>query len=218
MPPSAKDVLQQDEREFSEFLDLVRGASVIEIGSRAGNSLRSIARRMPKGSRVVSVDNCFDTSFATHSMEPALRENLATLGGYDVHILVGDSRDPEIIAKARELGPFDLCFIDGGHDLDTVTSDWKHYGHMAKVVAFHDLRMTSVRIVWDALPEHFRKKEIVYSDRMGIGVVWRDESAFAKDLACVEGEHGCRLVCDGLVCQGTCSWLLAHSLSAERAA
>ncbi|MCP6769556.1 hypothetical protein NL529_32390, partial [Klebsiella pneumoniae] len=51
--------LLQREEEFAWFVDLLtreRIGSYLEIGSKFGASLDRIARSMPKGSRVVSVD------------------------------------------------------------------------------------------------------------------------------------------------------------------
>lgn len=50
----------------------------------------------------------------------------------DYTILHGLSTDPEIIKQAQAVGPVDILYIDGGHGLETVQSDIKHYLPMIK--------------------------------------------------------------------------------------
>lgn len=167
-----KDILQQDLQEFTEFLELVEGNSVLEIGSRVGNSLKAMAYRLPKGSRVVSVDNGFDEKFLGVAVDEVLKRNLAQLVDYELHIITGDSHALKIIDQARALGPFDTVFIDAGHDFWEVQLDWLNYGPLGKMVAFHDIQLPSVRRVWNVAKTFGENREIVYSDEMGIGVVW----------------------------------------------
>lgn len=47
-------------------------------------------------------------------------------------IIVGDSRDKDVVYTIGLEGPFDLVYIDGGHDYDTVIGDVKNYAEMVK--------------------------------------------------------------------------------------
>jgi len=50
----------------------------------------------------------------------------------DYTIYQGLSTEPEIIEQAKKTAPYDILYIDGGHTLDVVTSDFKHYAPMVK--------------------------------------------------------------------------------------
>jgi len=135
--------LLQNLLEFEEFRTLMRKEGVkryLEIGSKNGGSLWRMAQKLDKGSRLVSVDLPHgDTSFKVTL--PNLQQCVDRLNreGYDAHLIVGDSTDPEVVEKVRALGPFDVVFIDGNHTLPFITKDWENYGPMARMVAFHDI-------------------------------------------------------------------------------
>jgi cephalosporin hydroxylase len=185
-------VMLQDPIELAAFVNLVKRENIrsyLEIGSKFGGSLWKIANVLPKGSRVVSVDLPHgDTSFKENL--PHLEECVRVLRkakGYDAHLFVGDSTDPEIIEKVRALSPFDLCLIDANHTEPFVRMDWANYGPMCKIVAFHDIgwriedRSTKkmpidVPKVWDEIKQNFRHQEIKLCHTKrdnGIGVLWR---------------------------------------------
>jgi cephalosporin hydroxylase len=48
------------------------------------------------------------------------------------HIIHGDSTAAESIAKATKRGPYNIVYIDGGHDYSVVLSDLNHYSQMVK--------------------------------------------------------------------------------------
>src|SRR5688572_14797740 len=134
----------QNRLEMDWFCKLIRQEGVtsyLEIGCKHGGSLGYVATKgLPSGSRVVAVDLPHgDVSFK--ESQPPLEECCEALRswGYDVHLFIGDSTDPEIIEKVRALGPFDLCFIDANHTEPYVRRDWASYGQMARIVAFHDI-------------------------------------------------------------------------------
>jgi hypothetical protein len=59
----------------------------------------------------------------------------------DKNIIKGLSTDSEIILKIKNLGPFDLIYIDGGHDYDCVISDIRLMKEISKIntyVVFDD--------------------------------------------------------------------------------
>lgn len=180
----------QDATEFASFLEIIKQENVrsyLEIGSKHGGSLWRAANAMPVGSRVVSVDlPKGDGSFK--DSQPNLEECVAVLAerGYDAHLFLGDSMDEKIVAAVRELAPFDLCFIDGYHTEPFVRADWKNYGSMARIVAFHDIswladrgshsKKATIEVpkVWNEVKRNFRYREIRVSPRdNGIGILWR---------------------------------------------
>jgi hypothetical protein len=52
----ATEWFAQHPKEFREMLDLIDKGPVLEIGSRYGQAIKRMAKRLPKGSRVVAVD------------------------------------------------------------------------------------------------------------------------------------------------------------------
>ncbi|KKN07153.1 hypothetical protein LCGC14_1070130, partial [marine sediment metagenome] len=55
------------------------------------------------------------------------------LDASDLGIIEGLSNDLDIIETAKELGPFDVVFVDGCHDYEVVVSDIINYGEMLRV-------------------------------------------------------------------------------------
>lgn len=170
----------QDEAELSVFIDLLRindVRSYLEIGSKFGGSLWSVANALPKGSRIVSVDLNVNGSNLLRCIG-ALK-----VGGYDAHLIVGNSMDVRTIAAAEALAPFDCVFIDGDHKPAAVMADWENYGPMARIVALHDIGWTKptkngktveVPKVWNKIKAGYRHEEICRTgDENGIGVLWR---------------------------------------------
>lgn len=183
-------MMLQVEAEIDGLADIVRREgcrSLLEIGSKFGGSLDRVARGMPKGSRIVSVDLPKGTRL-WHQSEPALKAEVAGLvrDGYDARIIWGDSTDKAVVEKVRALGPFDAVFIDADHRLPGVTSDWTNYGQMGRIVAFHDINWhrapewVGTRIdvpeFWEGIKGDYRHEEFRLcptGKNNGIGVLWR---------------------------------------------
>lgn len=179
----------QDESEIAALADLAKSEGVtsyLEIGSKFGGSLKSIAEALPAGSRVVSVDLPPDGKVA--SSRTSLLDVLAGLqaSGYDARGVWGDSTAPDIVEKVRALGPFDLLLIDANHTLPFVVRDWINYSPMARMVAFHDIswrrapdwvgERIDVPEFWQAISPAYRHVEFRMcptGKNNGIGVLWR---------------------------------------------
>lgn len=161
--------------------------SLLEIGSKHGGSLVTLAQAMPAGSRVVSVDLPNGTREWSDS-NLSLKSAIATLRdtGYDAHLIWGDSTDPAVVKQAQALGPFDVCFIDANHTLPYVEKDWEAYGQAARIVAFHDVgwfrnstwegTRIDVPMFWNHLRSRYRHEEFRLcpdGKSNGIGVLWR---------------------------------------------
>lgn len=186
------NVLQNLEElyEFMRFINANGVQSYLEIGSKNGGSLWRIANSLPKRSRVVSVDLPHgDYSFKNTlpNLEACVKE--LRHRKYDAHLLIGDSTDPKIIDEVRNLGPFDLCFIDANHTEPYVRKDWMNYGPMCKMVAFHDISWIrpepydskkmpiDVPEVWKEIRNGYRFMEIRKCPRdNGIGILWTSQT------------------------------------------
>ncbi len=185
--------LLQDRDEFNKFCQLLvdeKVSSYLEIGSFSGASIELVASVLPTGSRIVSVDKPWK-----HTKELRLRQVIHRLkqNGFDSHLIIGDSTDPQTIESVYALGPYDAVFIDGDHRMSYVKSDWKNYGAIAiRIVGFHDIARDmpkdqhggphEVASFWQELKTTFRNVEFI-SDKTrartdtkaayGIGVLWR---------------------------------------------
>jgi len=171
---------QQDREEFDWLLNHMTGArSMLEIGSCIGFSLRGFATRLVPGARIRSIDAgvCYNGTEEFRN-EPYLLAAIQDLDnrGFDAAVMIGDSTWPQVINWAREHGPYDFIFIDGGHDYDTVKSDFKNYSPMARQVGLHDIVNTGnpiygVHKLWREIKESYWVQEKIVSEK-GTGYVW----------------------------------------------
>lgn len=163
----------------------------LEVGSRFGGSLWRIAHALPEGSLIVSCDSGTGMGGKKPGATLSLKACIADLrrDGYDAHLVVGDSQLPGVIAEVQKHAVFDAAFIDADHEYRGVIRDWKNYGRMARIVAFHDIgwikpigynnsKLVEVPLLWAELKRKgYRNTEFIdRSDggNMGIGVLWRE--------------------------------------------
>jgi predicted O-methyltransferase YrrM len=161
--------------------------SYLEIGSKFGGSLWRIAKALPKGSRIVSVDLPKGTK-AWPESSASLKACVLRLidEGYDARIIWGGSTDVAVIEQVRALAPFDAILIDANHTLPYVTADFANYAPMGRLIAFHDIawrrapEWVGVRIdvpqFWDSIKGGYRHEEFrscPTGKNNGIGVLWR---------------------------------------------
>jgi cephalosporin hydroxylase len=130
----------QHPEELKKLMEWADGSkSILEIGSKFGDTLREFAK-IPSVERLVSVDLPGTWPWGQVGSEKRLQDAVSEISKTkECHLFLGNSQDPEVIDAVRALAPFDFIFIDGDHALEGVTWDWKNYGWMGKKVAFHDI-------------------------------------------------------------------------------
>ncbi len=172
----------QSEVEIAAFAALLAREGVrsyLEIGSKWGGSLWRVARALPKGSRIISVDINVNGESLVSTINRLKDE------GYDARLIEGDSMLPATIFQAGLLAPYGAVFIDADHRPPGVWSDWNNYGPMAKIVAFHDIgwrrdsgnpkaKSIAVPEIWNEIKHGYRFEELTMGGKNnGIGVLWR---------------------------------------------
>jgi predicted O-methyltransferase YrrM len=155
---------------------------ICELGSADGGSIWCWAHNCVPGAHILSVDWWKDdVGYPDNRIQYghwALR-NTCTIDW-----VKGDTRDDATLNRVREFAPFDWMFIDAGHALIDVTSDWERYGPLVSpggIVVFHDItpnmrpNQVEVRLLWDRLKETRRHVEIIENakdDKLGTGILW----------------------------------------------
>jgi predicted O-methyltransferase YrrM len=174
----------QVESELRRFLELIKSEGVtsyLEVGVGRGDTFHEVVSSLPKGSRAVAVD-LPASSWGFEDSRQQLQAVIDDLcANYDVRVIFGDSKAPEVIASAA--GKYDCVFIDGDHSYEGVRSDYLNYGPMGRIVAFHDISFEKnhsepwggidVKRFWNELKLGRNTVELVERDgNMGIGVLY----------------------------------------------
>lgn len=165
----------QVESEFTELEKICSQVrSTLEIGSLYGGSAKRLAEAMPKGSKMVCVDLGYEALKPTWRTLPTLIWRLESVEDRDITLILGDSSSQHVKDWAGDLGPFDLVFIDGGHQYEQVKSDWETYGPLGSIVAFHDIAScVGAKTLWGEIKGAYRHQEFIDGVSAGIGVLWR---------------------------------------------
>ena len=186
---SGEKAVQLD-AEFRPFLELIKEfavSSYLEIGTARGDTFHEIVSQMPNGSKAVAVDypeNGWGLSGSQHQLREVSKD--LKKKGYEINLIWGDSRHGGVIKNAQKHAPYDLVFIDGDHTYEGVKADWENYGHLGRIVAFHDIadpglpnnkgEVIEVKKFWDEIKGDYRHVEFIDENAMypmGIGVLYR---------------------------------------------
>ena len=178
----------QLEFELSSLISLFQYRNVrtyLEVGARYGDTFYDVMMSLPKGSRGVCVDLPGDV-WGNAKSQPHLESACDELReqGYDITLIIGNSTDQTIVDAVKALGPYDAALIDGDHRYKGVKTDYRNYGPMCSMVAFHDIvgygqrHAASVNVevprFWAEVREGQRVQEFVEpGSKMGIGVICR---------------------------------------------
>ncbi len=178
---------QQDEKEFAWLLQRMRGsASILEVGSSYGHSLRMFAVAAKPGACIRSIDlgtdRFVEDDNSVHHVQTAdsLMRAIADLQmqGYDADAWIGDSHSAAAITWATKDAPYDFVFLDGDHTYEGVLADWKHYGPLGRLVGFHDMMlMEPVMRLWKEIKstgiatEEYGVYQPQWKRTLGIGIV-----------------------------------------------
>ena len=178
----------QHPAEINALCEEIKGAkSILEIGSRYGEALLYFAGVLSPGAKIVSIELPGSLWGRSDSL-PVLEQVIDQLKdrGFDAKLLLGNSRDQWVIDFAMSEGPYDFVFIDGDHTIEGIMADWRNYGHMGRMVGFHDIAAIGAKLptgellgvpeAWSEIKWGRKYKEFIATPEgmnpMGIGLVW----------------------------------------------
>lgn len=144
--------LLQNHVEFHALLDIYRRRKpqrILEVGTYHGGTLYHWLKNAAKSAVVVSIDS-YETGVDNRSLYPEWCPESVIL-----HVLCGDSRNPDIIQRVATRAPYDWCFIDADHSYGGVKADWENYGPLVDgLVCFHDINsLTGVPQLWQEIKD-----------------------------------------------------------------
>lgn len=173
-PPTSQNI-----EEFDDLLtiySLMSPMRSLEIGTHEGGTLFYWLKYAPQGAVVGSID--IQGIITNAQAAEWAAENVTAL------CLKADSTTNEAVKWADfNFQQLDWLFIDGGHDYETVKSDWENYSGLVKeggVIAFHDIlpqENSEVDKLWKEIKNNFYTVEIIYPHEEwghgpGIGVIY----------------------------------------------
>ena len=159
--------LKKIEKTRGKFLNM------LEIGFGNG-STNTILNKFFNFQQIVVIDN-FSANTSSYSL-------VANLRNKNLIILCGDSTSKMCVNNAKNLGPFDLVFIDGNHQEPVVGKDFENYSSLIKkngIVVFHDIaskEWPDVSKRWEKIKKNkkYHHKEFIckdYKTQFGIGLL-----------------------------------------------
>ncbi len=174
--------VESELKSFIAFLKKQGVKSYMEVGARDGDTFHAVMCSLPMGSKGVAVDlpgGLWGKQSSLENLKKAVDDLNAR--GYDCRYIMGDSKNPDIIRKISDLGPYDAVFIDGDHTLAGVSEDWNNFHDMAPIIAFHDIsgsgqkekvsgQPVEVPRLWQWIKNERSLEFIEEGSPMGIGV------------------------------------------------
>ena len=174
---SAASIDKEDLRVLFRVLDGRKINTVLEIGTWRGYSAE-LWHKAFEPSVLITMDHGNPDSFGG----PVIKVPEA------IYLWNRESGSNEAIAAVKEIldsysRKVDFLFIDGGHELPTVTKDWQLYSPLVApggVVVFHDVSLlpgqnetVMVKPLWDGLKLQYPHMEIKASmQSSGMGVLF----------------------------------------------
>lgn len=184
LPPPSVNVWQS-RFELERLLALFQLANpkhVCELGVADGGLTWCWAHNCSPGAHILSVD--WWNPDAPYPDNRACFGHWALRNTCTIDWVAGDTRADDTLARVKAFAPFDWLFIDAGHAIKDVTSDWERYSPLVApggVVAFHDITPTmrpdqvEVHLLWRELKRGRKHVEIFENDgddKLGIGLLY----------------------------------------------
>ena len=173
--------IMHNPEELSDFIYFLKNyerkknkkiRNFLEVGFSAGK-INTVLNKFFNFEQIVAVDNFSADISATNLMANLRRKNLT--------LVCGNSHRKEIVKIVKKFQPYDLIFVDGGHEYKDVKKDLDNYSSMLSddgiLIAhdIHSLEYTDVNKAWNEFrhKNDFTCKEFVcrkYFFVCGVGI------------------------------------------------
>jgi predicted O-methyltransferase YrrM len=171
--PEAADEGSLYYRFFFHLVERFGPLDCIEIGTYLASATAHLAYR--NAGRVVSLD--IDPQRTADAGALCAKLDLT------FSLLTGDSLD---LVKTID-GTFDLCFLDGEHELRQTYAEYLAYRDLVRdggLVFFDDITLnSSMRVLWDCIPDPKARLDFLHVyNNAGFGVCQKDPAVVPRSL------------------------------------
>ena len=138
-------------QRYKLLIEMVRERkpkSILEVGTWNGDRAAQMLHASP-GAKYYGFDLFEDANQVTDMIEMNVKPHFSVgyvtdrLSGFDVHLVKGNTRE----TLAAFSTPVDFVWLDGGHSVDTIRSDWENVKRCCSkdtVVVFDDYYMGAI--------------------------------------------------------------------------
>jgi predicted O-methyltransferase YrrM len=178
--PSAMDDTALYYRFFHEMVLEYEPLRIVEVGTYLGSSAAHLAYN--NRGVVVTIDVNRDATARAKALD---LDNLRPI--------TADSM--KVIDKVREMGPFDVCFIDTEHNFRQAYGEYVAYRELVRdggMIFFDDIELGhEMPVLWNMIPEAKRSLKVLHYT--GFGVVQKDNKVYVPPLSAVLAKVAARL-------------------------
>lgn len=173
--------------QLTELIGQRRPKTVVEIGTAQGGTLILWCRQADPHATIVSIDLPGGIHGGGYPYWKSWIYRRFPLAAQKLHLLRGDSHQPEMLARLKSVlpgdGKVDFLFIDGDHTYDGVKADFEMYSGLVRpggLIVFHDICKhpealnCHVDRFWQELKNERHAREFVHDSNQGtcgIGVI-----------------------------------------------
>ena len=173
--------------QLTELITQRRPKTVVEIGTAQGGTLFLWCRLANPQATIVSIDLPGGIHGGGYPYWKSWIYQRFPLTGQKLHLLRGDSHQPEMLARLKSVlpgdGKVDFLFIDGDHTYEGVKADFEMYSPLVRpggLVVFHDICKHAEAVhchvdrFWQVVKNESRAREFVHDWKQGtcgIGII-----------------------------------------------
>lgn len=162
---------------FYRLCEQIKPKVILEIGNKKCGNMKVLSTLLGNDGLIVGID------YYAHVKQEEYETYLqwAVAADCDVKHIIGNSHDPEIQSKLKEIlgnRSIDVLFIDGDHSYEGMLQDYKDYSPLVNkggIIAIHDIYyLEKVAKAWEDLPVNNRLISERNQSSIGIGVTYKE--------------------------------------------
>jgi cephalosporin hydroxylase len=173
--------------QLTELIGQRRPKTVVEIGTAHGGTLFLWCQQADPSATIISIDLPGGIHGGGYPYWKSWIYRRFPLPTQKLHLLRGDSHQPEMFARLKTVlpgdGKVDFLFIDGDHTYEGVKADFEMYSGLVRpggLIVFHDICKhpealnCQVDRFWQEVKNERRAREFVHDSNQGtcgIGVI-----------------------------------------------